>query len=409
MNRFAPFEWITAIRFLREGRMQTIFIVSGIALGVGVIVFMSALLTSLQSSFISRVLTSQAHIQIISPDEISRPLLIGSSSIVPVPVVQQPTQRLHSIDQWQTIERELLKRNDITYVSSTISASGLAVRGDASKSIGMTGIDPESFFKIVKIPEFVILGEPHLTSEEIMIGTDLAKNLGVTIGDKLNITGASKVVRALTISAIFDLGNRGANEQATFVALRTAQTLSNLPGGVTTIDVNVSDVNAAETIAQSIEASSGKKADSWITTNAQFFTAIRSQNISFGIIEGFVALSVAFGIASVLVVSVTQRSKDIGILRTMGTSQPQILRVFLLQGAVLGFLGSIVGSILGGIGFYIFHSLVRQSDGKEIFPFLLQPVLFLLAILLAATTGVAAAAIPALRAAKLDPVVAMHG
>ena len=389
--------------------MQTIFIVSGIALGVGVIVFMSALLTSLQSSFISRVLTSQAHIQIISPDEIARPLRMESPSIVPVAVVQQPTQRLHSIDQWQTIERELLKRNDITYVSSTISASGLAVRGDASKSIGMTGIDPESFFKIVKIPEFVIQGEPHLTSEEIMIGTDLAKNLGVAIGDKLNITGASKVMRALTISAIFDLGNRGANEQATFVALRTAQTLSNLPGGVTTIDVNVSDVNAAETIAQSIEASSGKKADSWITTNAQFFTAIRSQNISFGIIEGFVALSVAFGIASVLVVSVTQRSKDIGILRAMGTSQPQILRVFLLQGAVLGFLGSIVGSILGGIGFYIFHSLVRQSDGKEIFPFLLQPVLFLLAILLAATTGVAAAAIPALRAAKLDPVVAMHG
>lgn len=409
MNRFAPFEWITAIRFLREGRMQTIFIVSGIALGVGVIVFMSALLTSLQSSFISRVLTSQAHIQIISPDEIARPLRMESPSIVPVAVVQQPTQRLHSIDQWQTIERELLKRNDITYVSSTISASGLAVRGDASKSIGMTGIDPESFFKIVKIPEFVIQGEPHLTSEEIMIGTDLAKNLGVAIGDKLNITGASKVMRALTISAIFDLGNRGANEQATFVALRTAQTLSNLPGGVTTIDVNVSDVNAAETIAQSIEASSGKKADSWITTNAQFFTAIRSQNISFGIIEGFVALSVAFGIASVLVVSVTQRSKDIGILRAMGTSQPQILRVFLLQGAVLGFLGSIVGSILGGIGFYIFHSLVRQSDGKEIFPFLLQPMLFLLAILLAATTGVAAAAIPALRAAKLDPVVAMHG
>ena len=117
----------------------------------------------------------------------------------------------------------------------------------------------------------------------------------------------------------------------------------------------------------------------------------------------------AFGIASVLVVSVTQRSKDIGILRAMGASQPQILRVFLVQGAVLGFLGSILGAMFGGIGFYVFHSLVRQSDGKEIFPFILQPTLFFLAILLAATTGLAAAAIPALRAAKLDPVVAMHG
>jgi lipoprotein-releasing system permease protein len=409
VNRFAPLEWIVAIRFLKEGRMQTAFIVSGVALGVGVIVFMSALLTSLQSSFISRVLTSQAHIQIVSPDEYARPLRIAPLGSLTVAVIQQPVQRLHSIDQWQAIEKQLLQRSDVAGVSSIISASGLAVRGDASKSIGMTGIDPETFFQIVKIPEFIVLGEPHLTSEEIMIGIDLAKNLGVTIGDKLNITGTSKVVRALTISAIFDLGNRGANEQVTFVALRTAQTLSNLPGGVTTIDVNVHDVNAAETIAQYIQASSGKKAESWIKTNAQFFTAIKSQNISFGIIEGFVALSVAFGIASVLVVSVTQRSKDIGILRAMGTSQPQILRVFLVQGAVLGFLGSIVGSILGGIGFYVFHSLVRQSDGKEIFPFILQPMLFVLAILLAATTGVAAAAIPALRAAKLDPVVAMHG
>jgi lipoprotein-releasing system permease protein len=93
----------------------------------------------------------------------------------------------------------------------------------------------------------------------------------------------------------------------------------------------------------------------------------------------------------------------------MGTSQMQILRIFLLQGGVLGFLGSIVGSLMGGLGFLVFHYAVRQSDGKEIFPFVLQPILFFVAMLLAASTGVVAAAIPAFRAAKLDPVVAMHG
>jgi lipoprotein-releasing system permease protein len=409
VNKLAPFEWIAAIRFLMEGRMQTTFIVSGIALGVGVIVFMSALLTSLQTSFISRVLTSQAHIQIIPPDEVARPLRIASPGFLPVAVVQQPAQRLRSIDQWQTIQRQLLQRNDVAYVSSTISASGLAVRGDASKSISMTGIDPDSYFNIIKLPDYIILGKPTLTSEEIIIGTGLSTDLGVTVGDKLNVSGAAKIVRALTISGIFDMGNRGANQQSTFVSLRTAQALSDLAGGVTTINVTVRDAYAAETIAQSIQADSGKQANSWIVSNAQFFTAVKSQQISFGIIEGFVALSVAFGIASVLVVSVTQRSKDIGILRAMGTSQAQILRVFLLQGAVLGFLGAIAGSVLGGAGFLIFHTVVRQSDGKEIFPFVLQPSLFVVAMFLAAATGVGAAAIPALRAARLDPVVAMHG
>jgi lipoprotein-releasing system permease protein len=409
VNKLAPFEWIAAIRFLKEGRMQTIFIVSGIALGVGVIIFMSALLTSLQTSFISRVLTSQPHIQISAPDEMARPLRESSAAVVSASVVQQPAQRTRSVDQWQSIVRELSLRNDIAYIAATISASGQAVRGDASRSIAITGIDPATYFNIVKLPDYIILGNPRLTSEDIIIGTGLATYLGVTIGDKLNIISVSKDVRVLNISAIFDLGNGSSNRQAAYVALRTAQTLANLPGGVTTINVTVNDAYAAETIANQIQISTRKKAESWIATNAQFFTAVKSQQISFGIIEGFVALSVAFGIASVLVVSVTQRSKDIGILRAMGTSQSQILRIFLFQGGVLGFLGAIVGSVMGGLGFLVFHYLVRQADGKEMFPFVLQPVLFFVAMLLAASTGVVAAAIPAFRAAKLDPVVAMHG
>ena len=409
MNSWTPFEWTAAIRFLKEGRMQTAFIIIGIAIGVAVIVFMSALLTSLQSNFISRVLTSQPHIQIIPQDEVARPLRFALPGFVVLQVEQRPAQRLRSIDQWQSINKQLLQRNDITVVSATISTSALAIRGDTTQSISLTGIDAESYFKIVKLQDYLTLGTVVLGSESIIIGTELAKNLGVTIGDKFNVTGANNAARVLTVSGIFDLGNKGANGRTTFVALRTAQTLANLAGGVTSINVNVQDAYGAETIAQSIEASTGNKVESWIKTNADFFVAVNTQETSFGIIEGFVGLSVAFGIASVMVVSVIQRSKEIGMLRAMGTSQKQILTVFLLQGGVLGFFGSLAGSALGGAAFLIFHTVVRQADGKEIFPFVLQPSLFVIAILLAITTGVAAAAMPAFRAAKLDPVVAMRG
>lgn len=409
MNSWAPFEWTAAIRFLKEGRMQTAFIIIGIAIGVAVIVFMSALLTSLQSNFLSSVLKSQPHMLIIPQDEFARPLRNSLPGSEILNVVQRPAQRLRSIDQWQTIDRQLSLRSDITEVSSTISTSALAIRGDTRLSISMTGIDADSYFKIVKIPEYIKRGAPELGSEQIIIGIELAQKLGVTVGDKFNVTGVNNVARILTVSAIFDLGNKGVNERTTFVALRTAQTLANLAGGATAISVNVKDAYEAQTIANSIEASTGNNVESWIETNAFFSVAVNTQEISFGIIEGFVGLSVAFGIASVMVVSVIQRSKEIGILRAMGTSQNQILTVFLLQGAVLGFFGSLAGSILGGLGFVAFHSLVRQADGTEIFPFILQPLLFVIAILLAITTGVAAAAMPALRAAKLDPVVAMRG
>jgi lipoprotein-releasing system permease protein len=414
MNRWEPFEWITATRFLKEGRMQTIFIITGISIGVAVIVFMSVMLTSLQSNFVRRVLTSQPHIQIIPPDEVARSLRPDEAGTSLAATIQRPTQRPRSIDQWQSVTAQLLQRPDITQVSPNLSASALAVRGDASRSISMTGIDPLVYFKIVRLPDFIVLGvmtdgQPRLTSEDIIIGTELAKDLGVTIGDKLNITAATGVVRLLTVSAIFDLGSKAANARSTFVALRTAQILAKLIGGVLAIDVTVNDPYQAEVIAQSITASTGRTADSWIKTNAQFFTAVSAQKISFGLIRSFVGLSVAFGIASVLVVSVIQRSKDIGILRAMGTSQQQILTVFLLQGALLGFIGSLIGSALGTASFWIFHAFFRQPDGTEIFPMEVEPTLFVAAPLLAMVVGVAAAAAPAWRAAKLDPVVAMRG
>ena len=112
-------------------------------------------------------------------------------------------------------------------------------------------------------------------------------------------TTAAGADTTLTIAGIFDLGNKGANERSTFVALRTGQSLLALPGGVTSLDVTVRDVYAAEVVAQRITAATGVQADSWIKTNAELFTAIAAQSTSNNAIRFFVGLSVAFGIASV--------------------------------------------------------------------------------------------------------------
>jgi lipoprotein-releasing system permease protein len=408
MNRWAPFEWIAAVRFLKEGRMQTIFIVSGIAIGVAVIVFMSAMLAGLEANFIKRVLTSQPQIQLLAPDQVARALRSGAKD-VEAATIQRPTQRTLSIDQWPKIRDQMLAMPEVTAVSPTVSGSVLAVRGDASRSITMTGIDPAAYFKIVKLPDYIVAGEAVVTSEDIIVGTELARDLGASVGDKLNVRAASGASRILTITGIVDLGNKGANQRATYVAMRTAQSLLNLVGGVTTIDLTVQDAYTAESLAQEIQASIPVQADSWIKTNAQFFTAVQAQKMTNTLIRVFVGLSVAFGIAAVLIVSVLQRSKDIGILRAMGTSRGKILRVFLIQGGLLGLVGSLFGSAMGAGALVIWHNAVRQADGSELFPLVLDRNLFIAAALLATATGVVAAMAPALRAAKLDPVAAIRG
>jgi len=408
MNHWLPFEWITAVRFLREGRLQTLFIAGGIAIGVGVIVFMSAMLAGLEANFIKRVLTSQPHIQLLAPDQVARPLRQAPGEVEDA-IVQRPSQRVISIDQWPKIRAQMLAMPEVSAVSPTIQRSVLAIRGDASRAVTLSGIEPDSYFKIVKIPDYIVAGEARLTSEDIIIGTELANNLGAAVGDKLNIKAASGASRALTITGLVDLGSKGANQRTAYAALRTAQSLLGMIGGVTTIDMTVQDIYAAETIARRIQAASEVEADSWIKTNAQFFTAVQAQETSNTLIRLFVALSVAFGIAAVLIVSVIQRSKDIGILRAMGTSQGQILRVFLLQGGLLGFVGSLFGAALGAAALIYWHAVARQTDGSELFPLILERRLFVLTALLATATGLLAATAPAVRAAKLDPVVAIRG
>ena len=408
MNPLIPFTWLAALRFLRDGRMQTLFILGGIAIGVAVIVFMSAMLAGLEQNFIKRVLTSQAHIQILPPDQVARPLRF-QTGLYADPIIQRPSQRVRSIDQWQKITEDARAMEEVLVTSPSMTGSALLVRGEASRSISLNGIVPESYFQIVRLPDYLIAGQPRLTSEDILIGSDLAQDIGAVVGDKVNVTAASGGRRTLTITGLLDFGNKAANLRSTFVALRTAQSLNAMVGGVTSVDVTVRDIYAAELVAQRIAASHPVQADSWIKTNAQFFSAMRAQTATNTLIRVFVGLSVAFGIAAVLIVSVIQRSKDIGILRAMGARRGQIMRVFLIQGGLLGFAGSLIGTAMGMAALVYWHSIARQADGKELFPIILDPILLASAAVMATIVGVMAAAMPAVRAARLDPVVAIRG
>lgn len=405
-----PFEWIVAWRFLREGRMQTLFIVAGVAIGVGVIIFMSALLAGLQGNFIRRVLTAQSHIQLLPPQQVSRPLrMVPGGTLLEGAVVQPPLQRTRTIDQWQAIAAHIRSLRGVRVVTPTTSGSILVVRGDASKAVTAVGIEPEDYFRIVDVPGKMVAGQTRLTATDILVGVDLASDLGVSVGDKLRVSTAAGASNTLTIAGLFDLGSKGANQRTTYMALHTAQSLLALPGAVTTLEVTLDDVYAAERVAQRIAADTGIEADSWIKTSAQFFAAVSAQTTANTAIRFFVGLSVAFGIASVLVVSVVQKSREIGILRAMGVRRGQILRVFLLQGGLLGLGGSIVGASIGALALVLWQRYARNADGTPLFPLVFDPKLFIGALLLATLTGLVSAFAPALRAARLDPVVAIRG
>lgn len=403
-----PFEWIVAVRFLREGRMQTLFILVGVAVGVAVIVFMSALLSGLQSNFVRRVLTGQPHIQLVPPKDVARSLRDGGADARVGAIVQAPLQRQKGIDQWQAVAARIRTMPDVADVAVAVGGSALVVRGDASRAVSITGMEPGDYYRIIPMQDKLTAGSASISPTDVLVGTELAADLGVRLGDKLRLTSPT-ADNTLTVAGIFDLGNKGANERNVFVRLRTAQSLLGLPGGASVINVTVRDVYAAEEVAQRITATTGVEADSWIKANEQFFSAVSAQTTANTAIRFFVALSVALGIASVLVVTVVQKSREIGILRAMGISRSQVLRVFLLQGGLLGLGGSVAGTALGALALVVWQRFARNPDGTPLFVLSMEPRLAVLSLLLATLTGLAAAFAPALRAARMDPAVAIRG
>lgn len=408
MNPLLPFEWVLATRFLREGLLQTLFIISGVALGVSVIVFMSALLTGLQASIFNTLLDYQAQIVISPPDEAPRSLRqeLGTEF---AKRVQPRAQRERSLDQWQKVRDTTLSVPGVLAVTPVIEGETFIVCGDANIGVGVRGIEPESYLRLIALKEKIIAGSADLGSTDVVIGSDLAKDLGLSIGDKLTLKAALGTSAVLFVSGIYDLGNRGLNSSAVYVALRTAQSLLGLPGGVTRLWVKVATPFEAETTAQQIAAQPGIKVESWIETNAEFFKALSGQTMSFFVIRLFVGLTAALGIASVLVVSVVQKSKEIGILRATGTTRGQILGVFLLQGAILGLLGSLFGSLMGWLFLVAWRGFAVNEDGVPFFVLSAGPSLYLYVAAGATLVGTLSALFPAQRAARLDPAVAIRG
>ena len=397
-----PFEWVVAFRFLREGRVQTALILAGVGVGVGVVVFLSALISGLQDSLIDKTLGTQPHVVVRVPDDVVRPQLPEGDAVVSRRI-QPPPQRIRQILDGAQALSFVERQPHVVAAAPVVSGAALALRGTASSSISLRGVEAESYRQIIDFGPRIVAGEFRVTGSDAVIGVELAKKLGISGGDKLRISTPQGREELFLVAGILDVGNKDLNERWVFVSIRNAQTLLDLSGGISSIEVKVDRIFDAESVAGSISSGTGLEAVSWMRLNTQLLVGLRSQNASSHMIQFFVAVAVALGIASVLVVSVVQKSREIGILRAMGTPSHLVTRIFLLQGAVLGLTGSAIGVAIGSALAFFFSSLAKNPDGSATFPVALTLGLIARTAAGATVTGLLAAVAPARRASRLDP------
>lgn len=406
--RWMPFELLLALRFLREGRMQSALILAGVTGGVAVTIFLTQLINQLQSGIIDRVMGAQAHVVLRPLEEATLRVPAPPDGPALAALVQPREQRLRSLDQWERVAAQVAATPQVLAVSPVVSGPAFAASGAASRSVALLGVLPDAYRRVVQMDDKMLHARFDVSGNRALIGVELARELGLDVGDRLRLSSASGRSETLLVGGLFDMGNRELNRRWVFVTLRLGQTLLDLPGGVTHIDVRVRDLFGADAVANVLRAQTGLTVESWMQTNAGLLNALSNQSVSNNLIRSFVVLIVALGIASVLVVSVVQKQREIGILRAMGAGRRRVMAIFLLQGGLVGLVGSVLGTALAFSLLQVFSRIFKSPDGSALFAPMLDPLLVLLAALLACVVGLLAAVIPARSAARMDPVQAIR-
>jgi lipoprotein-releasing system permease protein len=402
------FEWTVALRFLREGGMQTLMIVAGTTIGIAVIVFITGFLGDLQRDLIKRTLGVQAHIVIRPAEEVARPLRDVPPAAAALPQVQARVQRLRSVDQWQSLLPALEATAGVRAISPIAAGPGIVTRGDSNKTVTIMGIVATPYVAVTRFNEKIVAGSLRLDPGDVLIGTDLAKDLGVGVGDKVRLSTPTSPGDAYQVRGIYDLGIRNLNRAYAYVGLAPAQALHALPGGVSSLELAVDDLFGAEKLAVRLRRTMPHEVESWMQANPQLMAGLSNQTVMTLLVRFFLALVVAIGVSSVLVVAVVQKTKEIGILRAMGASRGRIMRVFLLQGALIGASGAVLGCACGYALTFVMSNILRSADGTRLFEARIEPDLYLYTLIAAAALGLLAAVMPARRAARLDPAQAIR-
>lgn len=372
-----------ATRFLKSSKGQTALIAIGIAIGVSVQIFIGSLIDGLQLSLIDKTIGSSSHITV------------------------QPIGRENYFQDNDEIIKKLESDDRFTAVSKSLDASGFVLLEDETYPVLMRGFEFESANIIYKLDEKLIEGELPSSSMEILLGKDLVQELEIKVGDTVSfLTPAGKYMEPKLVG-IFDLKVASLNKSWSISNIDNVGEIFEKAGTLSAIETQIKEVFDADIIAQSLQSELQEydlETTNWKAQNEQLLSGLSGQSASSIMIQVFVLLAVLLGIASVLAISVVQKSRQIGILKAMGIKDRDASLIFLFQGLLLGVIGAITGTGLG-IGFsYAFSTFVKNPDGTALVPFYLDTKFVGLSIVIAIASSTIAALIPARKSSKLNPI-----
>ena len=398
----SPYAVKLAIRHLLSHPGQTALLMAGVALGVSVFIFMSALIGGLATLLTLRTVGSIPHVVLEMPDR--DPAILSPDARAQV-VLQKDLSRRDQISIWQPVIPIIEKTPGVTAVSPQIRGSAFVERGQTVAPVGVIGVMPGKLSEIADIDAAMVDGSSNLPADGILIGSRLARDLGLRVGQVVRLSSDRGRARSFRIAGIFTLGIASADRQAVYMNFTTARALFDLSTGISRIEIKVVPATNAAAIAERLRRSAGLKATAWTEDNSQLFEGLDAQARTGIIIKAFSLVTIIVGIASAMLLSIVRRQSEIGIMRAMGASKGLVISIFVLEGTLIGLVGAIVGAVAAWLALLPLPPVTEVRNGG--LPIDRAQGDFLLAITLTTLAAMLASILPARNAAHIDPVEAI--
>jgi lipoprotein-releasing system permease protein len=385
--RITAFELFVVMRHITYARWRTVLSIGAIGLAVAISIVFVSIQNGFQEFLFDIVFKNLPHVT-VSPWE-SKDYLHLYRSI---------------IDSAWAIP-------GVIGVSPNLAATATIAYKDRAENVAMVGIEPAEANKISQISRSMVQGDIYsiLNGRRIVMGRALADKIKVKADDTVQLSFPDATTQSLIVSGIFDSGYKPVDEGITYVSLSTARSFLGEGNVITTIDIKLQDPFGAEAVA-SVLRSEGYNAKSWQQLFPEIVRTLAFEKTSNLLTLMLILIIAAFGIASIMNMLVAEKTREIGMLMAMGATPSVVRWLFIFESAVLGLMGSVAGCILGVAVALQLRGIEMQSTiGTISLPVLIKPIDLLTFTALAVLLSMAAGTYPAIKASRLDPVVALRG